>query len=82
MRHELRGAGRALLVGSVAVVIASSFAARLLSDADWDVTVFAAFGEDDVDCVMSGSEPKITATQGRQVLELALKVGADITRAT
>ena len=35
-----------------------------------------------VDCVMSGSEPKITATQGRQVLELALKVGADITRAT
>ena len=36
------------MVGSVAVLIASSFAARLLSDADWDVTVFAAFGEDDV----------------------------------
>ena len=32
----------------MAVLIASSFAARLLSDADGDVTVFAAFGEDDV----------------------------------
>ena len=36
------------MVGSVAVLIASTFAMRLLSDADWDVTVFAAFGEADV----------------------------------
>ena len=30
------------------MLIASTFATRLLADADWDVTVFAAFGESDV----------------------------------
>ena len=36
-----------LVVAAVAVLLASGIAARVLADADWDVTVFAAFGEDD-----------------------------------
>ena len=36
-----------LVVAAVAVLIASGITARVLADADWDVTVFAAFGEDD-----------------------------------
>ena len=36
-----------LVVAAVSILVASGIAARVLADADWDVTVFAAFGEDD-----------------------------------
>ena len=36
-----------LVVAAVAVLLASGIAVRVLADADWDVSVFAAFGEDD-----------------------------------
>ncbi len=37
-----------LVVAAVALLLASLFALRVLADADWDVTVFAAFGEADL----------------------------------
>jgi len=37
-----------LVVALVAILLASLFALRVLADADWDVTAFAAFGEADL----------------------------------
>lgn len=37
-----------LVVAAIALLLASLFALRVLADADWDVTVFAAFGEADL----------------------------------
>ena len=36
-----------LVVAAVALLLASGIAVRVVADADWDVTVLAAFGEDD-----------------------------------